>query len=147
VETLMPRQGSRAAREGEDYQAMLDRHASQSPVRARETALPPDVDYRSIAASAAPFSLSERAFQSQVVRYARLAGWAVYHTYDSRRSQPGFPDLVLVRRPRIVWAELKSQRGKVTTEQQAWIDELRACDQEVHVWRPSDWRTVERVLR
>lgn len=120
----MPRQGSRAARE-------RPLGAEVVPEATR-----PILD-----------ALTERAFQAQVIRYARVFGWAVYHTHDSRRSQPGFPDLVLVRRPRIVWAELKSQRGTVTTEQQAWLDELRACDQEVHVWRPSDWRIVEGTLR
>src|SRR5688572_19177552 len=44
------------------------------------------------------FTQTERAFQAQVVKYARLMGWTAYHTHDSRRSQAGFPDLVLVRR-------------------------------------------------
>lgn len=120
----MPRQGSRASNLGRFGAGVVSE---------------PDWDVLN--------ALTERAFQAQVIQYARVFGWAVYHTHDSRRSQPGFPDLVLVRRPRIVWVELKSQRGKVTPEQQAWLDELRACDQEVHVWRPSDWRIVEGTLR
>jgi VRR-NUC domain len=90
---------------------------------------------------------SERAFQASVVRYAELMGWAVFHPYDSRRSQVGFPDLVMVRRPRIVWAELKAQRGRLTDAQRAWIEELRACGQAAVVWRPSDWQEIEDVLR
>jgi hypothetical protein len=82
-----------------------------------------------------------------VVRYARLMGWSAYHTYDSRRSAAGFPDLVLVRRPRVVWAELKSERGRLTDDQRAWIEELRACGQAVFVWRPSNWEEIERALR
>ena len=31
---------------------------------------------------------SEAAFQAQVVRWAETHGWTVYHTHDSRRSQP-----------------------------------------------------------
>ena len=48
-----------------------------------------------------------------VVDLARTLGWRVYHTYDSRRSQPGFPDLVLVRE-RILFLELKSETGKLS---------------------------------
>jgi hypothetical protein len=104
-------------------------------------------DHRSVAATEAPFSLTERAFQSQVVRLARLFGWACYHTRDSRRSEAGFPDLVMVRRPRVVWAELKSERGRLSPEQKAWIEELRASGQAVYIWRPSSWQEIERVLR
>jgi hypothetical protein len=113
----------------------------------RETLSTPDVDYRSLAATEALPGLSERRFQGQVVRLARLFGWSTYHTWDSRRSDPGFPDLVMVRRPRIVWAELKSERGRLTADQKAWIEELRACGQSVYVWRPSSWREIEGVLR
>jgi hypothetical protein len=35
--------------------------------------------------------MTERTWQDQVVEAATLFGWAVYHTYDSRRSAPGFP--------------------------------------------------------
>ena len=36
---------------------------------------------------------TEKGFQAAVVELARLRGWLVYHTYDSRRSAKGFPDL------------------------------------------------------
>jgi hypothetical protein len=91
--------------------------------------------------------LTEKAFMAQVVRYANMMGWHSYHPFDSRRSAPGFPDLVLIRRPRVVWAELKSQRGKLTPDQLTVFCELRACNQEIYVWRPDDWPKVERILR
>jgi hypothetical protein len=90
---------------------------------------------------------TEREFQASVVKYAKMLGYRVYHTHDSRRSVAGFPDLVLVRRPRIVFAELKSQRGRVTDDQAYWIRDLRACGAEVYLWRPSDWPAVEGILR
>ena len=93
-------------------------------------------------------SLSERDFQAQVVQLAKLTGWRVYHTYDSRRSNAGFPDLVLVRPPRVIFAELKRQRGRVTVAQREWAEALRACPGvEYYLWRPSDWDEVECVLR
>jgi hypothetical protein len=81
------------------------------------------------------------------VRYARLMGWSVFFVHDSRHSPAGWPDLVLIRRPRIVFAELKSERGRLTDDQRQTIEELRACGQEVFVWKPSAWQEIEEVLR
>lgn len=101
---------------------------------------------------------SEKALMTTVCTTAQLKGWLVYHTYDSRRSSPGFPDLCMVRGPRCIFAEIKAQRGKVTAEQQRWLDALRALsptpplttDQptpvEVYVWRPSDLDAIAQVL-
>ena len=58
-------------------------------------------------------TLSEKEFQHQVCQLARLCGWRIYHVHFSQRSEPGFPDLVLVRE-RVVYAELKSETGEVT---------------------------------
>jgi hypothetical protein len=54
------------------------------------------------------------------------------------RNVAGLPDLILIRRPRVVWAELKAEGGTVTEAQQAWLDDLQASGQEVYLWRPSD---------
>ena len=54
-------------------------------------------------------SMSEAQFQKIVEGYAKVMGWLYYHTQDSRRSQPGFPDLVMLRGDRQVVAELKRQ--------------------------------------
>lgn len=89
---------------------------------------------------------TEKQWQATVVEYAKLRGWRTYHTWISLRSAPGFPDLVLVRRPRVVFAELKSERGALSEKQEAWLEDLRASGQNVFVWRPSDWPEVERVL-
>lgn len=90
---------------------------------------------------------TERAFMAQVIRCAELFRWRHYHTHRSEKSPSGFPDLVLVRRPRVIFAELKSDRGTLTDAQRAWLDELRACGQEAYVWRPMHWSAVEKLLR
>lgn len=41
-------------------------------------------------------AVMEKVFQAQVLDLAHLSGWLCYHTHNSRRSAPGFPDLVLV---------------------------------------------------
>lgn len=82
---------------------------------------------------------SEKEWQAEVLKAAKLGGWWLqYHTYDSRRSASGFPDLVLVRAPELVVAELKTLKGRVQKGQQEWLDGLTACGVETHVWRPSD---------
>lgn len=89
--------------------------------------------------------VTEQQWQRTVMEAAAALGWLCHHTYDSRRSEPGLPDLFLVRE-RVIWAELKTQRGRLSREQADWIAALRAAGQEVYVWRPSDWGEVEAVL-
>ena len=58
--------------------------------------------------------MTEAQLQDAIVQMARVLGWLVYHTFDSRRSAAGFPDLVMVRNGRLIFAELKSATGKAT---------------------------------
>lgn len=81
----------------------------------------------------------------QVREYARLMGWKCYHHPYSLGADPGFPDLVLVRE-RVVFAELKGPRGKMSPAQWDWIDALHAAKAEVYIWRPEDWEQVREVL-
>jgi hypothetical protein len=84
---------------------------------------------------------SETELYELVRQWAQQQGWLIYHTYDARRSYAGFPDTVFVRPPRIVYAELKREDGRVTREQWAWFDALKASGAEVYIWRPSDIET------
>ncbi len=94
--------------------------------------------------------MSEAELQTNVREIARLGGWLVYHTNDSRRSDKGFPDLVMVHplSGRIVYVELKSEKGRIRPEQRQWIDALSRSGRDVYVWRPEHWHdgTVARVL-
>ena len=92
-------------------------------------------------------TLTEKQFQSQVEELADILGWRHYHTHDSRRSQAGFPDLTLVKPPRLIFAELKVGTREPTREQQAWIDDLLECGIEVYVWRPDDWQRIVEILQ
>lgn len=90
--------------------------------------------------------MTEKQFQELVVGMAKALGWRVYHTFDSRRSQPGFPDLVLVR-DRIVYLELKTETGKVSHDQAAWIAALTAAGATALVVRPSDMDEIGEALK
>ena len=82
--------------------------------------------------------MSEGTLLEKVRQTARELGYLTYHTHDSRRSEPGFPDLVLVHgaRGRVVFAELKDMRRRVEPDQEMWLDRLRAAGAEAYVWRP-----------
>ena len=88
----------------------------------------------------------EKEFQKQVTEYARLEGWSVYSIPDSRKvTLAGYPDLTMwrVSDKRLVFAELKREKGRVRPQQEAVLDELRALGlAEVYLWRPSDWDEV-----
>ncbi len=90
--------------------------------------------------------LTEAEWQRIVLRIARQFGWRSYHTLNSWGSAKGFPDLVLVRPPRLVFAELKSDKGVVKPEQEAWLTELGASGADTYVWRPEDYEEVVRAL-
>lgn len=101
----------------------------------------------------------ERAWTTQVVNLARLNGWRVHHSRPALmrsgrwatalQGAPGLPDLVMVRPPRLIFAELKRQaRGVITALQQAWLEDLRGVPGiEVYTWRPGDVDHVYAMLR
>ncbi len=94
-----------------------------------------------------PAHISEKAFQAQILSLAHIAGWRTYHTHDSRRSAKGFPDLCLVRPPEIVFAELKSEGGKLRPEQREWLEVLSRCEGvEARLWRPGDFEDMQAML-
>lgn len=97
--------------------------------------------------TAAP-KMTEAHWQQRVIDLARLRGWLWFHPYNSRRSTPGWPDLVLLRDARLIFAELKTETGRVTREQQRWLDALGHVPfVEVELWRPRDWDRVMESLR
>ncbi|MBD8019374.1 VRR-NUC domain-containing protein [Brevibacterium gallinarum] len=101
-------------------------------------------EYRRLQAEA----MSEKQFQNHVVALAHRLGWLVYHTFDSRRSAPGFPDLVMVR-DRVIFRELKASNGVVTPAQQTWLRALQVAGIDAGVWKPANLLSgvIERELR
>ena len=90
--------------------------------------------------------MSEKDFQKKVIELAKKLGYLVYHTYDSRGSEKGFPDLVLVSR-HVIFAELKTNTGRLTDAQQDWMNKL-TCASGVYavVWRSKDWDDIVKIL-
>lgn len=101
-------------------------------------------------ASGAP--ITERQLQSAVDARAESCGLLVYHTHDSRRSAPGFPDSVygVETGPdvgRIIIAEFKIPPNRVEPAQARWLRTFVAHGSiEVYVWTPQDWQEMADVL-
>jgi hypothetical protein len=110
--------------------------------------LPPDVERKALElAGAAPAHPSEREFMADVLAFARGLGYLAYHTHDSRRSAPGFPDAVLSRGRTLIVAEFKVGTNRLTPEQADWLERFRAAGVRAFEWRPEDWPGIESVLR
>lgn len=114
--------------------------------------------------------LSEHDFQDQVIDLAHFLGWKVHHDRPARtqrtgkwithvQGDAGFPDLVLAKNGRVIFAELKSEKGKISEDQYRWLAELSGWEDwrdgmttaesnimSVYVWRPSDLEEIARVL-
>lgn len=96
--------------------------------------------------------ISEADFLTAVVEVAMLRGWRVYHALPARTSKGwrtptqghvGFVDLVMARRGRVIFAELKTAHGRLSAAQQEWFTALG----DVYLWRPQDFDEIRRVLR
>ncbi|HUX72257.1 MAG TPA: VRR-NUC domain-containing protein [Cellulomonadaceae bacterium] len=95
---------------------------------------PTQTQYRDMAAA----KMTESDLLGSVRRIAKDLGLRAYHTHDSRRSEPGFPDLVIVGPDGVLYRELKTQKGRVRPEQTAWITDLIRAGQNAGLWRPTD---------
>ena len=96
--------------------------------------------------------MSEKQLLGCVRKLAQGLGYLTYHTHNSQRSEPGFPDLVITplkgKKPTI-FAELKDQKGVVSDDQLKWMQALKNSGEEVYLWRPAQWLdgTIEEILR
>jgi hypothetical protein len=98
----------------------------------------------------APPSLdvSERDLQQLILDLATTFGWWHFHPWSMRRSDTGWPDLVLARpcSPLLVW-EIKAEQGQLSPEQYDWGMVLcQVPGIEYRVIRPRDWAHVVATL-
>jgi hypothetical protein len=101
----------------------------------------------------------EDEFTKQVIELFQISDWLVAHFRPARTSSgnwitavqgdgKGFPDLVAVKGNRVIFAELKSAKGKVREEQWRWIRRLADSKRvEVYIWHPEDWEKIVEILK
>lgn len=100
--------------------------------------------------------MPEAQLQDCVVQAARTLGWLVCHFRPAvnRRGHwqtpiqgnPGFPDLVLAKAGKVIFAELKKEKSGLAVAQYEWFDALKG---HIYLWRPHDWLSGEviRILK
>ena len=130
---------------------------AERPVPARPTGAEPTL-FDALPDGKQHAPMSEAQLQSAVLEMAKLFSWRCAHFRTANTTQgwmtpvaadgKGFPDLCMVR-DRVVFAELKAERGTVAPEQTEWARAILNAGLEMYLWRPRDWRngTVEAVLR
>ena len=106
-------------------------------------------------------AITESDFLATIIDLATLTGWLIFHDYDSRKNPAGFPDLVLVnphKSPGIIFAELKTNRGRIKTQQGDWLNRLTEVVDKIYpppmprdniaiyLWRPKHWNQIEQIL-
>lgn len=90
---------------------------------------------------------NEECFLQAVKALANAFGWTkFYHTRKSQRSDPGWPDCVIARPGRVIYAELKMPGKYPTKDQMEWMELLKWGGNEVYLWFPVDWKEIIEVL-
>ena len=89
--------------------------------------------------------MSESELLAAVIDLAEMLDVRWQHEFDSRRKRRyrtgsrGCPDLILLSKSgRVLWIELKSERGRLSVEQCEWRDRLKVGGSEWRLWRPVD---------
>ena len=102
---------------------------------------------------------NEDHFTASVKKAAEVLGWKAYHPFSkvlhaSKRKRspglrvtPGYPDLTLIRAPRIIFAELKMPGNYPTEAQREWGDEIMGTPAEYYLWRPDHWDDILEILQ
>lgn len=88
------------------------------------------------AALAVAVTMTEATLQETVRQLCQNLKLFHYHPHDSRRSEPGWPDSVIIGPRGILYRELKSHRGTLTSEQTQVRYLLLAAGADYGVWKP-----------
>jgi len=90
--------------------------------------------------------MTEAELAANILDAAAKLGWRVKRdpTWRATCACPGFPDLTMARptangQARLIFCELKTERGKLTEPQGEWLALLRMTGLGVYIWRPRDW--------
>ena len=122
-----------------------------------------------------PRKISEKTFTAEVIKAAKIHGWLVAHfrpamtqkgdwvadednprrvTFKPRwvtavqGDGAGFPDLVMVhdKKKMVIFAELKSEQGRLSPQQKDWTSALLVAGAYCFVWHPSDIDEIWEIL-
>lgn len=87
--------------------------------------------------------MDEKSLLKEVIELCRYYKLLYFHSYDARQDKmPGFVDLVIVGAD-VLFAELKSDYGLLTSEQITWRYALQVAGAKHVVWKPQDLESKE----
>lgn len=99
---------------------------------------------------------TEAVFQTRLTALAETLQWDWMHVGRTGKYGAvgckgtlgtGWPDLVLLRGQRLIFAELKSQKAPPATPlQQMILAKLSLTGAECYIWRPSGWPLILETL-
>jgi hypothetical protein len=104
-------------------------------------------------------AMLERELSQNIFDAARALGWLVsrYPTWRKTETTPGYPDLTMIRGGRLIFVELKRERGTTSPVQEQWLLGISGVGQaathprrrgnprpvEWRIWRPRNWLSGE----
>jgi len=95
--------------------------------------------------------MTETTLTGEIKKLAeKYFNWKYYHTWTSMHSPRGYPDCVLLKPPRIIFAELKTDKktSVASPAQEEWLDILEQIEQnEVYLWRPRHLERIAQILQ
>lgn len=91
----------------------------------------------------------EAALEGWIQQFCKEAALLYYHTRDSRKSAPGWPDTAIIHPAggTLFLIENKAREGTVSPQQQRWLDALaHVTSVYVDVVRPAGWPALRQRL-
>lgn len=102
--------------------------------------------------------MTEAQFMQQIIDLAHLYSWHVAHfrpawSRDGKHCMTavgadgaGWPDLVLVKGNRLIFWEVKADKGRLSVEQREWLFRLNQVATIADVIYPKDWPMIQETL-
>lgn len=82
--------------------------------------------------------MSEARLEEHVRELCKDLGLLRFHVRDSRGTNAGLPDDIIIGPGGVLWRECKTQKGRLTSAQWAAASALNLAGQDWDTWRPSD---------
>ena len=136
----------------------MSHHSASARSRARARARSERTDPTAIAPDRRRMmarAMTEDELLAGITEAATFLGWRWYHVRRSdsiSMGHMGFPDLVLARAGRVLFLELKTETGKASADQHAWLEALAGGNAEhdrrtVQLVRPADYDRILELLK
>lgn len=91
--------------------------------------------------------MTETDLQNTIIDMCAVLGLLIHHCRPARTAKgwatplvgnPGFPDCVIVGVGGVLYRELKTAKGKPSSDQREWLHVLDAIGEDTAIWRPVD---------